>query len=155
MTSTADEPDSSADHEVRWAAWQPLWPPVRAALQAYVDALRADHPDLRAQLGCFSNPVYPLSSFVSFNVTGPPWDEDVVLSARVWRGSDVFVFRCDIAEGDGQILAECPEGSIAADEPEAHLLLWARQRLDDYILFVQGELDTVREQLRTARDRRA
>ncbi|GAB2589462.1 hypothetical protein [Microlunatus antarcticus] len=155
MTSAAGQPDSGAKRQVGWIAWQPLWPPVRTALQTYADALRADQPDLRVQLEGSSNPAYPLLSSMSLNVTGPPWDEDVVLSARVWRGSDEFVFRCDIADGDGQILAEVPEASIAADEPEAHLLLWARRHLDDYLVFVQAELDTVRDQLTTAQQGRA
>ena len=144
--------DAGPDREeVLWPAWQELWPPTRAALEEVLAPLAGPMPELTVRPGAFANPAYPLSTSLSLNVTGPPWDEDVVLSAAVRAAGDEFRFDSDICTGDGQYLAEQPRRVAVAAQPEEALLAWARECLDGYVAFVRAELGLVADQLEAAR----
>jgi len=100
------------------------------------EQLKSTWPTLWRSTGFYSTEIFPLNAFVSLNVSGPPFGEDVVLFATVQVHESTCRFSSDIPEGEGHVLADGPEAAWPADAPLEDQLARARTGLEKYFEFL-------------------
>jgi hypothetical protein len=82
------------------------------------------------------------------NVSGLPFDEDVVLFATVQVTGSTCRFSSDISKGDGHVLADGPHDAWPADPPLEEQVVQARAGLERYFEFLTADMAVVTDQLR-------
>ena len=122
--------------------WSTLCPVSQADLERVVTALRAVVPDMWSAVHCAQNDSFPFWAYASLNTAGPSADEVVVLSASFKWVSGAVQFSCDIAAGDGQVLAEGP-GSTYAPAEGGTVDAWARSCMRKFIQLCDTHLELI------------
>lgn len=96
--------------------WEPIWARVRGIFQQLADDVARVNAAARSTSGRTATDVFPFGAYLSFSRSGEPGAEDLVVSVDCKRDDEALVLSCDIARGDGDVLAEAPAVTVGLGE---------------------------------------
>lgn len=123
--------------------WSTLCPAAEADLRKVLATVHTRVPDMWSDVRCAQNDAFPFWVYASLNTAGPAADEVVVLSASFKWVKDAVQFSCDVASGEGQVLADGPV-SILGPDGATDMDEWARGCLRKFHQLCVGHLELIR-----------
>jgi hypothetical protein len=128
-------------------SWEEAWDSINDSFTRVAIDLRHRNPTLWWSCGHAENETFPFWAYASFNRSGTAGEEDIVLSLSFKRAEGQLHFTCDIARGDGEIVADGPSSSVplAADVPS--IRDWIAELVGQGLAFIEGQRELLRREL--------
>jgi hypothetical protein len=126
--------------------WDGVWEKLSAVFRRLADEVARENAAAWSASGRTSTDVFPFGAYLSFNRSGEPGVEDVVISVDGKRDGGEIVLSIDIAAGDGLVLAEGPAVRMreeAIGRKSLELAAW----VDGVARFIQLNRNLIRSRL--------
>lgn len=117
----------------RLSTWGDVWDVLNETFVALAAELVAVNPGLHWTVDHYENESFPLRGYLSFSGRGTAGEEDVVIMVQVHRRDDSLRWTSDIANGDGEVLAEGPTHEAAVS---TQLARWVADALQQTLEFL-------------------
>jgi hypothetical protein len=128
-------------------SWEHAWDTINDGFVRVAEELRACNRFLWWSCGHGENETFPFWAYASFNRAGAAGEEDLVLSLSFKRAERRLNFSCDIARGDGEVLAGGPFASTSLLVDVSALRDWIIERVDEGLAFIERERELLESEL--------
>jgi|GEM_PF-2786525 hypothetical protein len=114
-------------------SWEVIFSKLKPAFDALSGEVAKAHPQVRTRMGQAPAEHYPFNAYLSFDLTGEPGHEDLVVSVHGKRVEAGLELSSDIARGDGYVLSDGPGRRVPLTQEAGEALLRWADEVADYV----------------------
>lgn len=129
------------------ALFDALWMCMKVRLETIAKEIATKNSQLKWSIGRSDSQFFPFRAYASFNQKGTAGEEDIVISIDFKSNDSSLKMSCDIARGDGEILADGPCLNINLEKEQTEVEDMFKSAQISIEVFLKQSVTLLKEQL--------